>query len=228
MSKMKRLTRTRALFIFVFVGTAVAVLALWRGSLQNLIKTPTPLARAFRKNANLIENHPAFITLIKAGAKPAQVIEEKSRLGFKRLSLPDLIRWNEIRLRIARANPTLCASLWTGQGATRSDVERTLNDLDAQALDDWAALSLRAAALELENKDFKQPFKEAFETGIRLIVSRLTEIEADRFQRLVYGNGDKALAVDEACWIMVTLLEGTATLPEVLREPFLRSFASHR
>ena len=191
---------------------------------EEMRNPPSKLVRSLRKSAAIVENNPALLALLKnPKAVAGTIIEEKSRLGIKRLELKDLSRWNEIRERMAKESPALCSGMWTGKGVTRTEVESVLNRFDEATIDDWTSITMRAAVYELDNREFKKPFDEVLATGIRFISTKLQTKESDRFQRLVYGG--KGIADEDACWVMGILLQKNKEMEEVLREPFLRALA---
>jgi hypothetical protein len=168
------------------------------------------------------EAHPRGRELVRRhGPNGLQkVLLELTSLGFRRLSDDDLVRWNQVRIRLAEASPTVCAGMWNG-GVRDRDVVRGLLRLSDADLRLWFELTQRAVLAELDATTAAPDYAHVLVRGLRRIGSRLP---AGRRQRFFATLGEP-LGAEEACETTLLVLRGVDDLEPDIRIRFLRSLA---
>lgn len=168
-----------------------------------------------------IEQHPRAPTMAghdEAGLEHA--ILGLATLGFRRLSEPELLRWTELRIRMAEQSPAVCAGMWSG-GATVSDGARAMAQLPDEDLRDWFALSEHAIVAELDATTPFPDHRHVLVRGLRRIGSRLPRGRREAF----FAALGQQLGPVESCEMTLTLLRGVNQLEPDIRLRFLRSLA---
>lgn len=127
---------------------------------------------------------------------------QKTSDGFHRLKSEDLFLWNQIRLKMAKANSDFCATLWLGDG--KVPMEKGLEGLEREDLNNWAKLSSKAfeAAWKVEPTG---AFPEAeVSKSIFNMSMGLKEMERHKFYDALKTM--ESLNRDDACWMFKLMM----------------------
>lgn len=153
------------------------------------------------------------------------LLRELTAAGIKRLEARDLIRWNEIRKRLADEDEEFCSALFTGNFSKYSNdiLWRAFSHLTEEELANWTSIMIESGRREWENIAFETPHPKSLEKGLELIAKGLPKKESEHlFTLLALGAGSPD---ESACWAMRKILIGTTGLETELQVQFLRSLA---
>ena len=192
---------------------------------SDLFIPPTKVELAVRK----WQSGPDSEFLIKATAKMSKAEatnfwQEKVRLGMKRLSYDDLKLWNQIRIKLAKASPALCADFWTGKGAGSGLINTTLNSLANEDVQNWFAISLKAGNLEIQNAPFTLASGDTFKEGVDKIGETLDPLEYTKFYGVLRARKDPS--DEDACWVIMKILNFADAQSPKEQENFLKALIS--
>ena len=142
--------------------------------------------------------------------------------GVKRLEAKDLIRWNELRKRLADEDKEFCTGLYTGK-LEEETLWRAFSKLTENELSTWTKIMVESGRREWEKTEFPNPDIKSLQKGLELIAKGLPKKDSERLVTvLALGNTNSD---ESACWAMRKILIGTTGLEPELQAEFLRSLA---
>jgi hypothetical protein len=191
----------------------------------DMVHPPRRMERALRGTGKTVESDPAIMARF-AGLDADHARDMGQNLahqGLKRLPNAELIRWNEIRVRLSQADPGVCAALWTGK-MSPAGLSGALEKLPDADLNDWVQLSTKAMQLEVAGAALPKTSAEALSQGLEQVIAKLPEADRARYQASIAKGTD--LPDPEACWTMLTTMKTAQALPPNDRELLLRSLAA--
>ena len=195
-------------------------------NLKDLIFPPSRFELLVRKGTEKYRDVPTLNKALKGmnDSEANAFMQQKTKLGLKRLAFDDLKTWNSIRTKMAQANSTMCASFWTGKGITVDLVQQTMVDLGEKDAMDFIRTSMKAAILELDQSSYEAPPPETLQNTIKGVSASLKKEEAERFGAVLIAglNANN----DDACWAMMIMLKSSESLKDPEREHFLRALAA--
>lgn len=187
----------------------------------------TPFETASQKHVQKILDNPKFMEAIK-GKSAAEITafsQEKTRLGIKRLSFPELQEWNSLRSMLAENDAILCATFWTGKGLTQDTLVSALNKMPEEKVDAWFRISMTAANMEINESPVEMPDSNvALAGGFKHILDNLNPTDKERFEKIM--NGGVEAQDDDACWAAKILFKDITKMDAQLQEAFLRTLAA--
>jgi hypothetical protein len=133
----------------------------------------------------------------------------------------DLELWADIRARVARSSPQVCASLW--KGGDQAFLGPAIAGLGDATLDTYTEMLARGLALRLERRPPPEPSPRAIERGFSAIAAALPP-DAQRAFEADAKRPDVSDA--RACELFLTLSRGAAELEPAMRVDFYRALAS--
>ncbi len=151
-----------------------------------------------------------------------KLLQELTGSGVKRLEAKDLIRWNELRKRLADEDDEFCSGLYTGN-LTEETLWRAFSHLTKEELGTWTSIMIESGRREWEKVEFETPDLKSLQKGLELIAKGLPKKDSERLVTVLAlgtSNSDES-----ACWAMRKILIGTAGLKPELQVEFLRSLA---
>ncbi len=151
-----------------------------------------------------------------------KLLQELTGSGVKRLEASDLIRWNEIRKRLADEDDEFCSGLYTGN-LSEDTLWRAFSNLSKEELEAWTSIMIESGKREWEETKFETPDLKSLQVGLELIAKGLPKKDSERLVTiLALGTSNSQ---ESACWAMRKILIGTTGLEPDLQVEFLRSLA---
>lgn len=194
------------------------------------ITEPASKSAAFltliKKGTAGMEANPTFERALKGmnGKEAEAFIQQKTKLGLKRLPYSDLQVWNELRIKLANVSPVLCAGFWTGKGLDGAAIQDAVVKLEEKDGLRWISTSLKAAQLELENAPYVEPDAGAAQRGIQEISDGLSKVDKERYSATQISGVNAS--DEDACWTLKIVLTKAESLKTISPEQFLRALAA--
>lgn len=194
-------------------------------SIRDQILQPSRIELFSRESARLLINNKNFRKEVSGMSQQEVRVfsQQQTRKGLKRLSFNDLIKWNDLRIRLAKVNKNVCAYFWTSK-ISPQEITNTLEKLSDAELKSWLKVSMTALVLELDQSSFTPPPENALEIGIQQIASTMKEDEVVRMKSALQAG--VSASKDDACWTMMKILNGAKNFTKKDKEDFLRSLSS--
>ncbi len=144
--------------------------------------------------------------------------------GLKHLDLPELIIWNDYRIKLAQNHPGYCAAILTGDfnDDLMMEAYSTLTDAEVMGLSE---LMLEGAKRKLNRVGDSPIPTHVFQEGIQDILLTLPQDEQDRFAKTLAGPESATEA--DSCSTSLQLLQGLKNLPEEKKLVILKTMTQN-
>lgn len=136
--------------------------------------------------------------------------------GFEKLSLENLYRLNQLRLKIVRSSLNNCKSLMQPGSFTKDELFKSLDEKEA---DDYSSINAKAFTLgdNPATKGSPRPTKTAFEKALTIVYS------APDSMFMKYKQKNK---IEEDCWALEKILSYTDEKRNSAAETMVRYMSS--
>lgn len=131
--------------------------------------------------------------------------------GLKHLDLPELLIWNDYRIKMALRHPGYCAAILSGNFSDDLIME-AYSTLKNEEVIQLSEVMLEGAKRKLNREGETATPTHVFQEGIQEILLALSEEEQDRFAKTL-ASPESATEVDN-CWTSLKLLQGLKELSE--------------
>lgn len=169
-SKYKSMATGVAVSLAVAVPSILSSNSAYRNFINRNIGGMTPFESEMdNMQARLSKKQEVRQFLSTAAENPTYLVQRITQDGMYYLSLDDLDKWNDLRLRLANSSTHVCAGFMRG-GIVPSDLMGVLNSLNEQEAKYWVDLIEKALLLGIQNnenhklKDVREQFMPALET----------------------------------------------------------------
>lgn len=144
--------------------------------------------------------------------------------GLKHLDLPELLIWNDYRIKMAQNHPGYCAAILSGNFSDDLIMEAysTLKNDEVIRLSE---VMLEGAKRKLNREGETATPTHVFQEGIQEILLTLSEDEQDRFAKTL-ASPESATELDN-CWTSLKLLQGLTTLSEEKKLVILKTMTQN-
>ncbi len=142
--------------------------------------------------------------------------------GLKRLPDKWLVKWNDLRLKLAENSNHVCVAFWTGNIDEKKFLS-AMASLEEEDIRQWAKLMAVSARSELDKTTFPHTTQEDLANGLEVIKFTLPENEQDRFWKIL----ESGLSANEedSCWVMKKILKGANDISNEMKLTLLRSLS---
>jgi hypothetical protein len=148
----------------------------------------------------------------------------QAKEGLKHLDLPELLLWNDYRIKMAQKNPGYCAAILTGNFNDDLIME-AYSTLKNEEVIGLSEVMLEGAKRKLNREGETVTPSNIFQEGIQEILLALPEEEQDKFAKTL-ASPESATEVDN-CWTSLKLLQGLTDLSEEKKLVILKTMTQN-
>ena len=144
--------------------------------------------------------------------------------GLKHLDLPELLIWNDYRIKMAQNHPGYCAAILSGSFSDDLIIEAYATLMNEEVIR-LSEVMLEGAKRKLNREGETATPSHIFQEGIQEILLALPEEEQDRFAKTL-ASPESATEVDN-CWTTLKLLQGLKELTEEKKLVILKTMTQN-